>query len=56
MPDQLKHLLTVIAHGMLTELPAQLGTAAVMAASAALCRHVKRRRTKARVTQDSEDA
>ncbi|GHI05769.1 hypothetical protein [Streptomyces cellostaticus] len=56
MPDQLNHVLTVVAHGMLTELPAQLATAAVMAGSAALCRHLRRRRAKAQEVQEAEEA
>ncbi|GGS04499.1 hypothetical protein GCM10010236_68870 [Streptomyces eurythermus] len=55
MPDQLKHVLAVIAHGLLAELPAQLVTATVMAASATLCRRVRRRRAKAQATQNPED-
>ncbi|MFF8998730.1 hypothetical protein [Streptomyces achromogenes] len=55
MPDQLKHVLAVIAHGMLTELPAQLVTAAVVAASAALFRRVGRRRARTHAEQNPED-
>ncbi|MEU8027725.1 hypothetical protein AB0C13_03670 [Streptomyces sp. NPDC049099] len=56
MPGQLNHVLSVIAHGILTELPAQLATAGVMAASAALCRRLRRRRAKADASRDAGDA
>ncbi|SDN10333.1 hypothetical protein SAMN04487981_103576 [Streptomyces sp. cf386] len=40
---QLNHVLSLLAHGLLTELPAQLATAAVMAAATAAWRYTKRR-------------
>ncbi|MBL1105472.1 hypothetical protein JK361_12880 [Streptomyces sp. 5-8] len=43
MTDQLNHVLSLVAHGLLTELPAQLTTAALMAAAAAAWRYAKRR-------------
>lgn len=44
MTDQLNHVQSLLAHGLLTELPAQLATAAVMAAATAAWRYTKRRR------------
>ncbi|CAL9673502.1 hypothetical protein SUDANB176_07828 (plasmid) [Streptomyces sp. enrichment culture] len=56
MSDQLNHVLTVVAHGMLTELPAQLATAVVVAISAALYKRLRRRRAKTHEPRDAENS
>ncbi|GHH88463.1 hypothetical protein [Streptomyces capitiformicae] len=43
MKDQLNHVLSVLAHGLLTELPAQLAAAGIVAGAAGIWRRVKRR-------------
>ncbi|MEU6913039.1 hypothetical protein [Streptomyces olindensis] len=55
MPDQLNHVLSLLAHGLLTELPAQLATAAIVAATAGAHRYARRRRTRNRDRPDTDD-
>lgn len=43
MPDQLQHAMELLAHGLLTELPTQLVSAAVVATAAATARAWRRR-------------
>jgi hypothetical protein len=56
MPDQLNHVLSLLAHGLLTELPAQLTTAAVVAATAGAYRYAKRHYAKDRDRPDAGDS
>lgn len=44
MEEQLNHVLSLLAHGLLTELPAQLTAAAIVAGAASVWRYLKRRR------------
>ncbi|MFD8889889.1 hypothetical protein ACFVZ8_33955 [Streptomyces sp. NPDC059558] len=44
MSTSLQHSIDLLAHGLLTELPAQLATAALVAAAAAAFRARQRRR------------
>ncbi|MEU2834967.1 hypothetical protein ABZ667_41135 [Streptomyces lavendulae] len=52
MLDSINHSIALMAHGLLTELPAQLVTAAVMAAGATALRAFRRRRP--RKAEDGE--
>ncbi|WP_200303970.1 hypothetical protein [Streptomyces adelaidensis] len=44
MKDQLNHVLSHLAHGLLTELPAEIAAAAIVAGAVGVWRYVKRRR------------
>lgn len=56
MTHQLNHVLSQLAHGLLTELPAQLATAAIVAATAGACRYMRRGITSKREASDTDDS
>jgi hypothetical protein len=45
MPDALQHAVDLLTHGLLTELPAQLMTTAIVAVATGAVRSWRRRRT-----------
>ncbi|MGW6704512.1 hypothetical protein ACWGDE_06435 [Streptomyces sp. NPDC054956] len=55
MPTSLQHSIDLLAQGLLTEVPSQLVTAAVLAASAAALRAWRRRRPASRPEEEGGD-